>query len=116
AGGEWLFLRWLGDQKDSTVYTRIVESGLTGLPNLEAAAGESFPRLFGDFSLALYTDSLVGVPREQIPQRYRFTSRNWRAIYEWLFDRVGDLRAVPSPFPIALKPLTLSGPVAGAML
>jgi len=116
AGGEWLFLRWLGDQKDSTVYTRIVESGLTGLPNLEAAAGESFPTLFGDFSLALYTDSLVGVSRDQIPPRYRFTSRNLRVLYRWLFDHVGNRQSVPSPFPITLKPLTLSGAVTGAML
>jgi hypothetical protein len=80
-GGVWLFLRWLGDQQDSLVYGRLDQTNLTGIPNLEAASGASFPSLFGQFSLALYVDSLPGVPRSSIPTELRFTSRNLRALY-----------------------------------
>jgi hypothetical protein len=80
-GGVWLFLRWLGDQEDSLVYGRLDQTSLTGIPNVEAAAGATFPTLFGEFSLALYTDSLPGVPRSSIPSALRFTSRNLRALY-----------------------------------
>jgi hypothetical protein len=80
-GAVWLFLRWLGDQEDSTVYGRLDQTSLTGVPNLEAAAGSTFPTLFGEFSLALYVDSLPGIPRGSIPSELRFTSRNLRALY-----------------------------------
>ncbi len=80
-GGAWLFLRWLGDQKDSLVYGSLDQTLNTGVANIEAASGTSFPTLFGEFALALYTDSLPGVARSSIPSAYRFTSRNLRAIY-----------------------------------
>ncbi len=57
-GGAWLFLRWLGDQQDSTVYGRLDQTSLTGIPNVEAASGSSFPTLFGEFSMALYTSTV----------------------------------------------------------
>ena len=80
-GAAWLFLRWLGDQQDSLVYGRLDQTTLTGVPNVEHASGASFSTLFGEFSLALYTDSLPGVARSSIPSELRFTSRNLRAIY-----------------------------------
>ncbi len=80
-GGAWLFLRWLGDQQDSLVYGRLDQTSSTGVANIQAASGTSFPTLFGEFSLALYTDSLPGVPRSSIPSAYRFTSRNLRALF-----------------------------------
>ncbi len=80
-GGVWLFLRWLGDQQDSLVYGRLDQTSNTGVPNVEAASGSSFSTLFGDFSLALYVDSLPGVPRASIPSQFRFTSRNLRALF-----------------------------------
>ena len=116
AGAEWLFLRWLGDQKDSTIYTRIVQSALTGVPNLEAQAGEPLAKLFGDFSMALYTDSLAGIPRSQVPTRDRFVSRNLRQLYQALFNAVTDHTQVPQPFPIVLKTLAPSTAVTGRLL
>jgi len=80
-GAAWIFLRWLGDQKGEAIYRTLVQTNLRGIANVSAAAGESFPTLFGDFSVALWTDSLPGVAREAIPPRYRFTSRNFREIY-----------------------------------
>lgn len=115
AGAEWLFLRWLGDQKDSTIYGSIVQSALTGIPNIEAAAGQAFPVLFGEFGTAVYTDSLPGVAREQVPAGYRFTSRNLRVLYQALYRAVNDPTQVPRPFPIAPATLSSSGIQSGAM-
>jgi len=116
AGAEWLFLRWLGDQTDSTIYARIVQSALTGMPNLEAAAGASFPQLFGEFSMALYTDSLPGVMRGEPPAPYRFESRNLRQLYQALFRAVADPTVIPRPFPIELTVLSPGTSASGALL
>lgn len=98
-GGAFLFLRWLGDQKGQGVFRRLVETNRTGIANVAAAASEPFANLFGDFGIAVYTDSLPGIPRGSIPARYRYTSRNLRQ----LFARLQSIGAVgPNPFPIVL--------------
>jgi hypothetical protein len=102
-GASWLFMRWLGDQFDSTVYRRLVQTGLTSIANVENATGRSFPSLLGDFGIATYVDSLPGVPRSAIPQKYRFTSRNLRHLYDALHR--ASASAFPRPFPIV--PTTL---------
>jgi hypothetical protein len=108
-GGDWLLLHWLGDQKGSAFYRSLEETPLTGTTNIEGAAGEPFPSLFGDFSLALYTDSIIGVPRSAVPQRNRFTTRNLRVLYQAYFNAAGPSSSVPTPFPIA--PIALTGTV-----
>jgi hypothetical protein len=108
-GGAWLFLRWLGDQKGSGIYKNLVQTGLTGIANVEAQAGEKFPALFGDFTLALYTDSLPGVSRSSMPQRYRFASRNLRMLYDALYRGSDDRVAYPRRFPLELKTLPAPG-------
>ena len=112
-GGAWLFLRWLADQKGNDILGRIEQSGDTGKTNIARKAGEDFARLFGDFSIALYTDSLPGVARGAIPPRYRFTTRNWRQI----FNRLYSLGApdITAPFPISPKPIPFNGSVSGSM-
>jgi hypothetical protein len=115
-GGAWLFLRWLGDQKGSDVYKRLVQTNLTGIANVEAQAGEKFPQLFGDFTLALYTDSLPGVPRSSVPPRYRFASRNLRMLYNALYNAVSDRKAVPRRFPLELKDIAAPGAKSGTMV
>jgi uncharacterized protein (TIGR03437 family) len=92
-GASWLFMRYLGDQFDSTVFARLVQTRLTSIANVENATGRSFASLFGDFGIAVYVDSLADVPRSAIPDRYRFTTRNLRYLYDALF------RALPSSFP-----------------
>ncbi|MGI8496533.1 MAG: IPT/TIG domain-containing protein [Gemmatimonadaceae bacterium] len=119
-GAAWLFLRWLGDQKDSTIYGRLDQTSKTSVENIENATGETFTSLFGDFSTALYTDSLPGHPRGDVGIRFRFTSRNLRKMYQRLYDtnlRNGTPSSlVPRPFPIAPKALPYNGQVTEALV
>lgn len=112
-GGIWLFLRWLGDQEDSLVYGRLDQTTNTGVPNVVAASGVSFPTLFGEYALALYVDSLPGVPRASIPSEFRFTSRNLRALYGKQFQR--NQQNYPVEFPIAATSLSPGAARNGAM-
>jgi hypothetical protein len=101
-GGAWLFLRWLGDQKGEQVYGRLVQTNLRGAANVAAVAGESFPRLFGDFALSVYTDSVPGVPRTAIPERYRFKSRNFYRIFSLIANQQGNGLYPVSPIELAV--------------
>jgi hypothetical protein len=102
-GGAWLFLRWLGDQKGETIYGRLVQTARTGVANVEDKAGETFAGLFGDFTTAVYVDSLPGVSRTAVPLRLRFTSRNFRQIFKRFADI--DQTGRTPPFPFAPSPL-----------
>ena len=113
-GAAWLFLRWLGDQKDSTIYGRLVQTSKTSVRNIEDKSRESFASLFGDFAIATYTDSLPGVARTAIPARYRFTSRNFRKIYGTIYALNPGL--LPAPYPITLTPLPLETGVTSSMV
>ena len=113
-GGDWLLARWLGDAKGTDIYKKLVQSSLTGTANIANAAGESFDGLFGDFSLAVYTDSLPGVPKSSIPARNRFGRRNLRRMYQRLFDTSQGSGLVPRPFPIVAVPLT--GSISASMV
>ena len=105
-GGDWLLVRWLGDQKGAGIFKALVQTNQTGTANIANAAGESFDALFGDFSLALYTDSLPGIPKSSIPTRNRFAYRNLRRMYQRLYDTSQPSSEVPRPFPIVTTPLT----------
>src|SRR4029434_4510563 len=70
-GGSWLFLRWLGDQKGESIYGRLVQTSRTGVGNVEDKANETFAGLFGDFTPAVFTDSIPGVARTAVPSRLR---------------------------------------------
>jgi hypothetical protein len=103
----------------------------TGVANIQAASGGvSFPTLFGEFALALYTDSLPGVARGSIPSAYRFTSRNLRALFakqavrnpsnfqftfpiEALSLSAGSTRS-ESMFPGSMDYFVLTAPTSGA--
>jgi hypothetical protein len=112
-GGVWLFLRWLGDQQDSTVYGRLDQTSLTGTPNVENASSTSFATLFGEYALALYVDSLPGIPRASIPSQFRYSSRNLRALYAR--ENQLDPGDFPLAFPIAPTPLAVGSSVQGSM-
>ena len=112
-GGVWLFLRWLGDQKDSTVYGRLDQTSLTNVPNVEAASGTAFTTLFGEYALALYVDSLPGVPRSSIPPQFRYSSRNLRALY--FRESEMDPGNFPLAFPISPTPLVAGTSVQSSM-
>jgi hypothetical protein len=109
-GAAWLFLRWLGEQKGHEIYKALENTSLTGIANVAQQTGESFPTLFGDFSLALYTDSLPGVSRDRIPPRYRFGDRlPLRQVYARLFETSGPSSDFPRPFPIVLNSISTGG-------
>ena len=113
-GGDWLLARWLGDVKGTAIYKAMAQSSLRGTANIASAAGESFDGLFGDFSLALYTDSLPGVPKSSIPSRNRFARRNLRRMYQRLYDTSNGSSFVPRPFPIITVPL--AGSITASMV
>ena len=107
-GAAWLFLRWLGDQKGEGIYKQLVQTDRTGIDNVADKAGEPFPALFGDFGIATYADSIDGVPRSSIPQRYRFTSRNTRQIFGRLYPF--------KPNPISPSTLACNSSLSASML
>jgi hypothetical protein len=112
-GASWLFLRWLADHEGGdTFFRRLEQTSLTGIANVEAQTGESFPSLFGDWSIALWTDSLPGSDRSLIPLRNRYVSRNLRAMYNRLCQG-GSRCAV---YPIQLKPLAVGSSASAAMI
>lgn len=101
-GGDWLLVHYLGDQNGGAPFFKaLVQSARTGIPNIEAAAGQPFTTLFNGFSTALYADSLPGVPRSQIPAADRFTTRNLRQ----LFARLAVTGSVSNPFPLPVRTL-----------
>ncbi len=114
-GGTWLFLRWIADQQGNAAFRRLVETNLSGRANLEAATGKTTSALLGDFALAAYADSVVGVARNSAPAALRFNSRNLRRLYKSLFDAYGILGGVGRPFPLEPLPLAAGLSVTGTM-
>lgn len=114
-GAGFLFLRWLGDQKGESIYRRLVETKMTGVQNLEDKAGEPWSRMFGDFSVAVYAaDRIAGTTTTDVPQRYRFVSRDLRRIFRRFFDT--QTEGVDRPFPIVPGVLSPDGSVSNAMV
>lgn len=107
-GAVWLFLRWLGDQKGEGIFKSLEQTALTGVANVQAQTAESIPSLFGDFSLALYTDSLPGLSRDQIADRFKFPGElSLRAIYNRIFvANNGPSTLLPRPFPLEVTTLS----------
>jgi hypothetical protein len=105
-GGDWLLVRWLGDQMGAGVFKKLDQNSLTGVANIESASGQSFPTLFANFSLALYTDSLPGAARTAAPAADRFTTRNVRALWNRLYFTSGGASDIPFPYPLALFSIT----------
>jgi hypothetical protein len=112
-GAAWLFLRWLADQKDSTIFARLVQTNLTSVANIENVAAESFPVLFGDWALALWTDSIPGHPRTSVPARNRYKSRNLRQIYARL-NAIAP-QSFPRVYPLVPRPLGFAASVQSSM-
>lgn len=109
-GAAWLFLRWLADQYGEDVFRRLEQTPLHGRANVEDKVGEPFTRLVGDFALATYADSLVGIPRTAVSPRWRYQTRNWRVI----FQRLHDIYDFPV-FPIDPIPLPYNGTASGTV-
>ena len=112
-GAAWLFLRWLADQKDSTIFARLVQTNLTSIANVENVTAESFPVLFGDWALALWTDSIPGHPRTSVPARNRFKSRNLRVIYARL-NTIAP-QSFPRVYPLVPRTIGFGSTVESSM-
>ena len=105
-GGVWLLMRWLGDQMGGGVYRSLERGPSGGVADIEQVKGQSFPSLFADFGLALYTDSLPGLPRATAPAVDRFTSRNLKQMWARLFTTSGPSTAIPLENPVQLFSIT----------
>lgn len=88
-GGAWLFARWLGDQMGSTVYRQLERGPSDAITDIQQVTGQTFPSLFANFGLALYTDSLPGLPRTTAPAANRFVTRNVKQLWARLFATSG---------------------------
>ncbi len=115
-GGDWLLLRYMGDQFDSTVYARLENGTVTGTANLATASGVVFPTIFANFGVALFADSLPGVPRGAIPPQYQFQSYNFRTVYHALFASADGEDNVTRPFPIETQALSAGSPPPRSMV
>ena len=105
-GGAWLLSRYLGDQFGGNVYRQLEHGPSGGVAAIEQATGQSFPALFANFGLALYTDSLPGLARGTAPAVNRFTSRNVKQLWARLFVTSGGSPDVPLEDPVQLFPIT----------
>lgn len=75
---------------------------------------ESFPTLFGDWAIALWTDSIPGHPRAVVPARNRFKSRNLRLLYAQL--NAFDPQNFPRPYPVVPRVLGFGLSIESSML
>ncbi|UCF20947.1 MAG: hypothetical protein JSU87_05995, partial [Gemmatimonadota bacterium] len=70
-GGWWLFTRWLADQYGDFIVRGLTQAPENGVDNIEARTGESFFRLFADFTVAIWADdmNIAGLAeRYQVPK------------------------------------------------
>jgi len=105
-GGDWLLMRWLGDQFGSGFFRKMEKGPPDGVTNIETATGQTFPSLFANFGLALYTDSLPGLPRATAPAANHFTTLNVEAIWGRVFATGGGSSSYPLQNPVQLFPVT----------
>jgi hypothetical protein len=105
-GGAWLFARWLGDQMGTGVYKQLERGPSNAFTDVQQVTGQTFPALFANFGLALYTDSLPGLPRNTAPAVNRFVSRNVKQLWAREFATVGPAIDVPFQNPLQLFPIT----------
>jgi len=82
------------------------ESSFTGVANIEATTGQSFPSLFANFGVALFADSLPNLPRTTSPPANRFVTRNVRQLWARVFVTSPGDPNIPFAFPIRVVAIT----------
>ena len=98
-------MRWLGDQMGAGFYKKLEQSTLTGVANIQGASGQTFPALFANFGLSLFTDSLPGLARTTAPAVNRFTTRNMRQMWARLYATSGG-PDFPLAYPVQVFAIT----------
>lgn len=108
-GAVWSFVRWLADHHGSDslgmdLTAKLVRTARMGRANVEAATGQQFPRLVGEWFLALYLDDLPGFGPGS--PRLTFPRWNFRAIF------ANNCCTMNAPFPNAypFAPTPVIGP------
>ncbi len=87
------------------MYKQLEHGPADGVTAIEQATGRTFPSLFADFGLSLYTDSLPGLPRNSAPATNRFTTRNVKQLWARLYATSAGTD-VPRPDPLHVFPIT----------
>jgi hypothetical protein len=94
-GAAWLFLRWIVDQFGEEVLRRLSETNLTGVANVERAAGEPVDRLLAQWFLANWVSDLAGFSPQP---RLRYRKWSFRSVYRSLHTQ--SPTNFPRPFPL----------------
>jgi hypothetical protein len=111
-GGAWAFSRWLGDHMPAGFYRKLETGPGGGSADIAAAAnGQSFATLYADFALAMYTDSLPGLPRSTTPLADRFVTRNLRQLWANIPAATGTGSGLPA-FPLPVRFVSSGATVA----
>jgi hypothetical protein len=105
-GGAWLWCRWLGDHFGTGIYKQFERGPSDALTAVQSITGQSFASLFANFGLALYADSLPGMPRTTAPAVNRFVSRNVKQLWARLYATSGPAPDIPLQSPVQLYPIT----------
>ncbi len=99
-GGDWLLMRYLGDQYGSTFFRSMMTGPADGLTSIASITGVPVTTTFANLGIALFTDSLPGLPRATAPAANRFLSRNVRQLWARLFATAGPSTSVPRAMPL----------------
>jgi hypothetical protein len=73
---------------------------------VQQVTGQTFPALFANFGISLYTDSLPGLPRNTVPAANRFVSRNMKQLWARAFATGGPSASFPFQNPVQLFAIT----------
>lgn len=110
-GSGWLFVRWALDQsgQDEATFVKALvgEPTLSGVANVSARTGRSFPDMLGDFSLSMATDDRAGVT--PVRAALAFPSWDTRDVFQGFHDDFADHPDIghlfTTPFPLFTRPL-----------
>lgn len=111
-GSGWLFTRWALDQSGQAeaafVKALVGEPTLSGVQNLAARTGRSYPEMLADFSLSLALDDRDGFT----PARPALVMPTWntRDVFQGLYNDFKDHETIghlfTSPFPLATRAIS----------
>ncbi len=102
-GSAWAFLRYAADRRggaESAFWSALVNTGSTGLANLQAGLGTDPLPWFRDFSAAMYADNAFGLVAP--PAAWDQPSWDFRGLYS-ILDFTGD--GVADGYPLAVRNL-----------